>query len=701
MMRKYQKRIFVTSLLLTIFIFSIGLIASYGLDFVRVNELTKTIGDYKLKTEAFLTEKEFIEVFSNGGGCAALDARINELKQEIRDVGVKLSKYGEKSFFKRYDFDYLKRKYFLLELKLYNLLNEHKSSCGEKYVPVIFFYKINDDLSERQGYVLDELARQQHADEVLVLSFDKDYEDEPLLDVFKLKFDVADAPVVIVNDEIRFEGMVYGWQLSKTIKEIINPVDIYGKDYDFNFVLDATGTDKDEFLEGMRGLLEKDISYFALGDAKLVIGRLINDDELICEAIKEYGKFDYDKEGKALAYESIASIGCGRNSSEYYMRAAELWTELGDGWRADIDKRLALDKELELQFGAYPLEEYEPSAGGIYKIEVGDSWFELKKNDLVVSQADRVTRDWLSYQLEQDPFGDELLTLFSERLYWDEDDLLADIGWHEGARIKEMIERAGVRHKAASGTLVAKKDGKWYAPNEKGVFMFEVPIDKVLYPTTRFLREDLALIVDTHGVNMLVEQAMRYGADIVVGCCDAVSKIEAAKYLSDNGIKVVCFTDKYLPLLLFSNATVLGSPPLKTIGSLEVVGRNMIRFTVDDKIIAQDVEDYSNVQSYYDTPARYFRQFEKHVDLDVDYVSVDGPNQMNRVIEKAGEYEGRVVVGVRVYNRDDYEQVAGWLEESERHKAVLFHSASYPWGYRLFYEFEGQVAFDDINPVFV
>ena len=38
--------------------------------------------------------------------------------------------------------------------------------------------------------------------------------------------------------------------------------------------------------------------------------------------------------------------------------------------------------------------------------------------------------------------------------------------------------------------------------------MFEVPLDKVLYPTTRFFSDDLAVIMDTHGVNMLVEQAI-------------------------------------------------------------------------------------------------------------------------------------------------------------------------------------------------
>lgn len=688
-----QKKIFITSFLLTLFIFSLGFLASYGLDFFRINEITKTMLAYQQRTDAYIAEKEFIEVLSSRNGCDALNKKIHELKETIKDVGVKLSKYGERSFFRRYDFDYLKRKYFLLELKLFTLLNDYNSQCGKQYVSIIFFYEIDDDLSERQGYVLDELSRK-YSDYVIVLSFDKDYKDEPLLDIFKIRFNVTKAPFLIIDNEKRFEGIVYEAQLKEIISEIINIVD-------FDFVLNATGTDKKTFINGIRALLEKNISDFARGDVLLVMGRLTNNRSMVCEALKWYSRVDGSREERALACESIASIGCWRNSSEYYMKAADLWFELGNGWRADIDRRLALGKKIRLEFGEYNIKRHPPDVNkDVYKIEIGSSLFPLNKTDLIVSQADRVSRDWLSYKIEQSPFGKEILTLFSERLYWDKEDLLPEIGWHEGGRIKEMIKKAGIRHRIGAGTMIAQKDGKWYSPNENGIFMFEVPIDKVMYPTTRFLRDDLAVVVDTHGVNMLVEQAIRYGADFVVGCCDAVSKVEAAKYLSDRGIKTICFTDKYLPLLLFSNASILGSPPIMNISGKVVVGGSRIRFTVDDKVVVQDVCNYSNVQSYYDTPARYFRQFEEYIDLNADYVCINESGKMDRIIDKAEEHSGRVVIGVRVYNKKDYESVSGWLHESKRHKAVLFHSAPYPWGYRLFYEFPGQVAFDDINPVF-
>ena len=42
-----------------------------------------------------------------------------------------------------------------------------------------------------------------------------------------------------------------------------------------------------------------------------------------------------------------------------------------------------------------------------------------------------------------------------------------------------------------------------------------------------------------------------------------------------------------------------------------------------------------------------------------------------------------------------------WLEEDPRHKAILFHSEAYPYGYRLAREFRSQTTFDDPNPVLI
>ena len=89
-----------------------------------------------------------------------------------------------------------------------------------------------------------------------------------------------------------------------------------------------------------------------------------------------------------------------------------------------------------------------------------------------IAQAERTVRDWLSYQLRWD-FGDAPPPRGGL------------IGWHEGARLSNLLAAVPVRIEPATGVLAAHHEGRWLAPDAAGVFRFEVLEDKIRYPTTR------------------------------------------------------------------------------------------------------------------------------------------------------------------------------------------------------------------------
>lgn len=699
----YQKRIFFTSFVLTLIIFSIGLAISYLLDFARIDSVFTMLEENELNTEAYFVEEDFAGTF-NADKCPSMRSRIYDIKKEITKVAQDLSNYGSKSMFMKKDFDYLKRRYFLLELKFYNLINNLNERCGSSYIPILFFYDIDDDVSTRQGYVLDDLGQtDEYQSKIITLSFDRGYKDEPSLEILLLKFNVTEAPTIIINNDIKKEGIAYTGEINSSIRKIIREVsaDPYAEGYNFSYVLDSAGIDKEEYITSLMELLNKNISDFAKGDISLILGRLTVNKTMTCSSIKYYLNYTtQDKEEEAILYETIASIGCNAGKREYLLGASQIWQEIGNEFRSNLDKALAYGNNVNFRFWNYSIRQPEIGekidASGIL---LGSSYFRLDKSDTLVSQADRVTRDWISYQINSSPFSDNLLEVFSEVIYSKDPGTFPELGWHEGGRIKELKE-SGLAHKIASGTIVKKINGIWYAPNEEGVFMFDVPIDKIQYPTTRFLKEDIALIVDTHGINMIVEQAIRNNATLVVGCCDHIGKIKAVQYLSDKGIRSICFTDKYLPLLLKTDTSALGSPPIRIASGSAIVGNQPITIGADEKIIATDVEDITLVQSYYDTPARYFRNLEKFIDLDITYFHISGMNQTGNIVDSALE-EGANIIGARVYNADDYLSLKGWLESSQKNKAILFHSVSYPYGYKLLKEFPLQTTFDDINPIFI
>ncbi len=693
---KNKMRILLTSLLLTFIIFGTGMALNYSFDFLRINSIVRMMNEHEIDSDAYIVHTEFISEFG-GDECEAMRSRIEDLKKEMKTVGDELSTYGRLSFFKKKDFDYLKRKYSLLELRFFMIIRKLNDQCEQPYIPILFFYKIDHDFSERQGFILSDVNLQ-YPQEIIILSFDKDYVDEHLVKLLVERFNVTSAPTIIINDDLKLEGLHYQEEIKSILNEIILDRRLDQKDYDASYVLNAVGDDVGYFSEKMKSLLRQDISDFAKGDIYFALGRVNKDKEMLCKSLDYYSQYQpQTMEEEAILYETMASVGCGVDRKELLVKASKLWKKIGVEFRAKIDKELADSNKPSIVFetsGPY----FSPVNHSTGEIIIGKSSITLDENDILVSQTDRVTRDWLSYQIFSSPYSENLLTVFSEGLTYTEKELQRDIGWHEGARIKEL-KQIGLTHTVASGTIVAKKGKKWYAPDENGTFRFEVPKDKILYPTTRFLTDEIAVLIDTHGINSIVEQAVRKNASVVVGCCDHIGKIKAAKYLAEKGISVVCFTDKYLPILLGSKLPILGSPPVKIFGDRAVLGNSPITISVSETIVAEDLAENSTAQSYYDTPARYFKNLEMMQKLNVVYAHINRTGEMQTVID-AADSVGASVVGVRVHNIEDYEGLRMWLLNNHNNRAVLFHSTSYPYGYKIFSEFPEQTSFDDINPIF-
>src|SRR3990172_2671245 len=144
------------SLLLTILIFAVGILLNHAFDAFRISIIEDVMIAHEIDTEAYRVERFFTETFGEEQ-CEIMVARISDLKKEIRKVGEDLGSYSRFSFFRRKDYDYLKRKYFLLELRFLALIQKLNKDCDKPYLPIIFFYEIDQDESERQEFILQDL----------------------------------------------------------------------------------------------------------------------------------------------------------------------------------------------------------------------------------------------------------------------------------------------------------------------------------------------------------------------------------------------------------------------------------------------------------------------------------------------------------------------------------------------------------------
>lgn len=692
--------IILSSLILTILIFALGILLNYGLDFVRIDTIAGVMSQHELDTTAYVAEQEFTDSFG-GNRCELMNSRIALLKEEIQQVGADLGSYSAFSFFKKKDYDYLKRKYFLLELRFLTLIRQLNKECNRPYIPIIFFYEIDDDASERQGFILEDISKD-YEQEVIVLSLDKDYADEPLVRLLAARYNVTAAPTLVIDSQIK-EGLQYTGALNATIRTLLRRADPYGQAQDFAYVLKAAGRDVPSFAANLSTELERNLSPYARADIMLMLGRIIKNDSIICASLPWYDRAlaeANDAEQQAMIGETVASIDCGRNKKAFFRDAAQRWNAVNNTARSRIDESLATGKKINLKFETSGVRPGLTVPSDFSRIIIGETDITLHPGDRVLVQADRVKRDWLGLQVDDSLFGGQILTTFSERLWYNESELREDIGWHEGGRLKELVDD-GISPVVAYGTLAARQQDKWYGTDENGVFRFEIPLDKVLYPTTRFLRDDLAVLMDTHGVNMLVEQSIRNRVDAVLSDCDHPGKVKAAAYLSAHGIPVACFPDKYMYLALGHNLSLIGSPPLKHVGEGIVLGQQQVEIRLNETIVVMNATDHPYALWYYQTPANYFSTLKEALPaLRVVYVQVNDFNQMQKVVSMADAAKAEVIAA-RVFNSNDYSILKRWLLASSSHRAVLFHSASYPYGYLLMKEFVNQTSFDDPNPRFV
>ena len=198
-----RRDIFLTTLIITLFIFGLG----YGLgsyqDNFRIDDSSYSIKESELETDSLVTEKVFFEEFG-GNSCDNLKERINNFNKHIYEIGQTLTEFDSKKISKGNDYNLLKRKYLLLQLNLYTLKHKIQKSCDLKSNTILFIFDSKDnEESIRQGFVLDSLVNQMP---VSIITIDKSFEQEPLVKSLITYYDIKKAPTLIINYDIKKEG---------------------------------------------------------------------------------------------------------------------------------------------------------------------------------------------------------------------------------------------------------------------------------------------------------------------------------------------------------------------------------------------------------------------------------------------------------------------------------------------------------------
>jgi hypothetical protein len=148
---------------------------------------------------------------SCGGATKTLEKNIKELE----DARKKLEEYTTKSIkISDEEFRNLKRDYILSEIRYWILTSQAEKICKKNLVSVLYFYSIRGcEGCIDQGIILDSI-KTELKDNILIFSFDADFEDEPMLDILKEGYNITKLPAVVLEGR-KFEGVVSKAELLK------------------------------------------------------------------------------------------------------------------------------------------------------------------------------------------------------------------------------------------------------------------------------------------------------------------------------------------------------------------------------------------------------------------------------------------------------------------------------------------------------
>ena len=129
------------------------------------------------------------------------DETNGNLSSELNELADKIN-YSENNLKGNQEVTELKRYYSLLEIKDYLLTKKINQKCGEKFVPLLYFYTTANNCTEcvKQGYVLTKLREKYPY--LRVYSFDYSLDLSALKALIQIhKIEDTKLPAIVINDK--------------------------------------------------------------------------------------------------------------------------------------------------------------------------------------------------------------------------------------------------------------------------------------------------------------------------------------------------------------------------------------------------------------------------------------------------------------------------------------------------------------------
>ncbi len=212
--RTISTKRYVLALVLTSFVFLIGLLVGYTLTSERTGYLEEIAYKQKLDYESLQLQSLFLDINADNTSCSSFNNILESSLNDVADAQAKVDFYIQES--SEEDYTEIKRDYLLAQIRYWLLNKKIKENCQAEHVSILYFYS-NDECVEcgAQGTILSYL-KERLKDKLLVFSLDADFGEEPMIRVLKHTYNITNIPTIVIEESV-FDSLVGKDDLTKEI----------------------------------------------------------------------------------------------------------------------------------------------------------------------------------------------------------------------------------------------------------------------------------------------------------------------------------------------------------------------------------------------------------------------------------------------------------------------------------------------------
>jgi hypothetical protein len=207
-----KQQLYISITLLLVIVFSIGIIVGRSASNPELSEVNAFVKQSELTAESYLIEQELLAGLEKN--CDLAQLRLAGLSSELWQLGKLLGTPTAKQDLGGENYDFLKRKFHLMQIKTYTLFHRLRQDCAVNDPVILFYYSQHDPQSLEQGAVLDGLVRDQ---DVKVFAIELNYSQE--LKFLEEYYDIERTPALVVNFETVRQGLTARDDLAALMRE--------------------------------------------------------------------------------------------------------------------------------------------------------------------------------------------------------------------------------------------------------------------------------------------------------------------------------------------------------------------------------------------------------------------------------------------------------------------------------------------------